>query len=102
MHLIPNVNTKNCFKYPVCVEVKFAQKKLFKLVTTGKIEFLKLVQILRTQWVRAIKKEKKKRYIIFVDDCSRYIKVYLLKSKDEANEMLLKYKAEVENKLDRK
>ena len=31
-----------------------------------------------------------------------YTKVYLLKSKDEAEEMFLKYKVEVENQLDRK
>jgi hypothetical protein len=31
----------------------------------------------------------------------RYTKVYLLRSKDEAEEMFLKYKAEVENQLDR-
>ena len=44
----------------------------------------------------------KKLYITFVDNCSRYTKVYLLKSKDKAEEMFLKYKAEVENQLDRK
>ena len=44
-----------------------------------------------------ISKVGKKWYITFVDDFSRYIKVYLLKSKDEAEEMFLKYKAEVEN-----
>ena len=44
----------------------------------------------------------KKWYITFVDDCSRYTKVYLLKSKDEPDEMFLKYKVEVENQLDRK
>ena len=33
---------------------------------------------------------------------SRYTKVYLLKSKDEDEEMFVKYKTEVENQLDRK
>ena len=42
----------------------------------------------------------KKWYITFVDDFSKYTKVYLLKSKDEVEEMFLKYKAEVENQLD--
>ena len=49
-----------------------------------------------------VSKGGKKWYITFVDDYSRYTKVYLLKSKDEAKEMFLKYKAEVENQLDRK
>jgi len=39
MHLIPNVNTENCSKCPVCVEAKFA-KKPFKNVTTKKTELL--------------------------------------------------------------
>ncbi|XP_070045426.1 uncharacterized protein [Nicotiana tomentosiformis] len=49
-----------------------------------------------------INKGGKKYYITFVDDFSRYTKIYLLKSKDEAKNMFLKYKAEVENQLDRK
>ena len=44
----------------------------------------------------------KKYYITFIDDFSRYTMVYLLRSKDEAFEMFLKYKAEVENQLKRK
>ena len=44
-------------------------------------------------------KDRKKWYVTFVDDCSRYTKVYLLKFKDEAEEMFLKYKAEVELSL---
>ena len=37
MRLIPNVNTENCSKCPVCVEAKFV-KKPFKSITTRKIE----------------------------------------------------------------
>jgi len=39
MQLIPNVNTENCSKCPVCVEAKFA-KKPFKSVTTKKKTYL--------------------------------------------------------------
>jgi transposase InsO family protein len=39
----------------------------------------------------------KKYYVIFVDDYSRFTKLYLLRSKDEALEMFIKYKIEVEN-----
>ena len=49
MRLIPNVNTKNCFKCPVCVEAKYAKKNPFKSVTVRKTELLKLVQTLRTK-----------------------------------------------------
>lgn len=34
-----------------------------------------------------------------MDDYSRYAKLYLLRNKDEAFEMFVKYKNEVENKL---
>jgi transposase InsO family protein len=40
-----------------------------------------------------------KFYITFIDDFSRYSYVYLLKSKDEAEDKFKIYKAEVENKL---
>jgi hypothetical protein len=39
----------------------------------------------------------KKYFVIFVDDYSRFTKLYLLRSKDEALEMFIKYKIEVEN-----
>jgi len=44
---------------------------------------------------------KKKYFIIFIDDCLRYYYVYLLNSKDEAMNMFLTYKTEVENQLNK-
>ena len=44
----------------------------------------------------------KKYYVTFIDDFSRYTKLYLLRSKDEAYNMFLLYKAEVENQLNKK
>jgi transposase InsO family protein len=38
----------------------------------------------------------------FIDDCTRFCYVYLLKSKDEALHYCKIYKAEVENQLERK
>jgi transposase InsO family protein len=38
----------------------------------------------------------------FIDDCTRFCYVYLLKSKDEALHYFKIYKAEVENQLERK
>ena len=38
----------------------------------------------------------------FIDDCTRFCYVYLLKSKDEALHYFKVYKAEVENQLERK
>ena len=44
----------------------------------------------------------KKYLITFIDDCTRYYYVYLLKSKDEALENFIHYKNEVENQLGKK
>ena len=44
----------------------------------------------------------KKFYVTFIDDYYRFTRVYLLRNKDEAFDMFLSYKAEVENQLDRK
>ena len=44
----------------------------------------------------------KRYYMSFIDDYSRYSKLYLLSHKDEASETFLKYKAEVKNQLNRK
>ena len=41
----------------------------------------------------------KKYFITFINDCTRYCYVYLLRSKDEALEMFKLYKTEVENQL---
>jgi hypothetical protein len=45
---------------------------------------------------------EKKNYIIFMNDYTRYYYIYLLRSKDEALEMLKYYKNKVENQLDKK
>ena len=44
----------------------------------------------------------KKCFITFIDDCTRYCYVYLLRSKDEAIEAFMQYKNEVENQLNKK
>ena len=39
----------------------------------------------------------KRFYITFIDDYSRYTKVYLLRNKDEVRDSFIKYKNEEEN-----
>ena len=41
-------------------------------------------------------------YVIFVDDHSRFTKLYLLRTKDEALEMFINYKSEVENQKNKR
>jgi len=101
VRLIPNINTGNCSNGDVCVEAKFA-KKPFKSITTRKTELLELVHLDLAEFKNAMSKGGRKWYIAFVDDYSKYTKVYLIKSKDDAEEMFVKYKTEVENQLDRK
>ncbi|GJV44456.1 retrovirus-related pol polyprotein from transposon TNT 1-94 [Tanacetum coccineum] len=43
-----------------------------------------------------------KYFITFIDDCTKYCYVYLLKSKDEAIDKFVLYKTEVENQLGKK
>jgi transposase InsO family protein len=44
----------------------------------------------------------KRYFMTFIDDCTRFCYVYLLKTKDEALHYFKIYKAEVENQLERK
>ena len=70
----------------VYVEAKYA-KKLFKLMTSRHIELLELVHSDLANFKNIISKGEKIYNITFVDDCSRYPKVYLLMSKNETEEM---------------
>ena len=44
----------------------------------------------------------KRFYITFIDDYSRYTRVYILRNKDETIDAFIKYKNEVENQLSKK
>nr|KAJ0207727.1 hypothetical protein LSAT_V11C500270100 [Lactuca sativa] len=56
----------------------------------------------RVKFTRGILTRGGKRYFItFCDDFSRYLHVYLLRSKDDAFDAFKRYKAEVENQLER-
>ena len=44
----------------------------------------------------------KRFYITFIDEYSKYTRVYLLRNKDEVMDALIKYKNEVENQLSKK
>ena len=101
MKLISAVNVDDVSKCSMCVEAKYA-KKSFKLVTSRQSTLLELVHSDLANFKNTASKGGKRYYITFVDDCSRYTKVYLLRSKNVAEEIFLKYKVEVENQFDRK
>jgi hypothetical protein len=101
MNLINVLHINNFSKCPICVEAKYA-KKPFKPVTNRTTELLELIHTDLADFKNTVSKGGKAYFITFIDDFSRYAKVYLLRTKDETEEMFLKYKAEVENQLDRK
>ncbi|GJT38896.1 ty1-copia retrotransposon protein [Tanacetum coccineum] len=101
MNLINVVDAKEFSKCPICVEAKHA-KKSFKNVAYKSTQLLELIHSDLADFKNTMSKGGKKYYITFVDDYSRYTKVYLIRSKDEAEEMFLKFKAEAENQLDRR
>ena len=96
MNLIPSISEKTILKCPICVEAKHF-KKPFKSISKRQTELLELVHLDLADFKNSISRGGKRYYITFVDDFSRYTKVYLLRSIDEAETMFLKYKAEVEN-----
>ena len=81
----------------ICIEAKLT-KAPFKLVER-KIEPLDLIHtdVCDLNFVQT--RGGKKYFITFIDDCTRYCYVYLLRNKDEALEMFKLYKTEVENQL---
>nr|GEU87869.1 hypothetical protein [Tanacetum cinerariifolium] len=61
-----------------------------------------LEQVDTTEITAMLTRGGNRSFITFIDDCSRYTYVYLLKSKDQAFETFKIYKAEVENQRGKK
>ncbi|KAJ0030064.1 hypothetical protein Pint_13139 [Pistacia integerrima] len=77
-------------------------KRLVKPVLERENELLGLIHSDLGDLKQTTTRGGKKFYITFIDDYSKYTGVYLLRSKDEAIQMFLTYKNEVENKLNKK
>jgi len=101
MKLISTVSADNFIKCSVCIEATYA-KKPFQSITSRQTTLLELVHSDLADLKNTASKGAKRYYITFVDDFSRYTEVHLLRSKNEAEEIFLKYKVEVENQLERK
>ena len=101
MGLIPKLNSNDNHLCGICVESKY-RKKPFNSVKERTIGLLELVHSDLAVFKDIESRGGKRYYITFVDDYSRYTKLYLLKFKDEAENTFYVYKAEVENQLDRK
>ncbi|KAL0546105.1 hypothetical protein IC582_016010 [Cucumis melo] len=101
LRLINTSESHETGKCPICVESKF-HKKPFKLVDSRTIDLLELIHSDLADFRTTTSRDGKNYYVSFVDDYSRFTKIYLIKTKDEAGSMFLKFNAESENQLGKK
>ena len=100
MNLLPSFSIDFKHKCEVCVEAKMAKPPFHSIERN--IEPLDLIHsdICDLNFVQT--RGGKRYFITFIDDCTRYCYVYLLRSKYEALDVFKHYKNEVENQLSRK
>ncbi|KAL0553832.1 hypothetical protein IC582_007736 [Cucumis melo] len=101
LRLINTSDSHETGKCPICVESKF-HKKPFKPVESRTTDLLELIHSDLADFKTTTSRGGKNYYVSFVDDYSRFTKIYLIKIKDEAGSMFLKFKAESENQLGKK
>nr|GFA44301.1 hypothetical protein [Tanacetum cinerariifolium] len=97
---IISYNGEHKDKCKICVEAKLKRKPFPKV--DRQFEILELVHYDICELNGQLTRGGNRYFITFVDDCSRYTYVYLLKSKDQAFETFKFYKAEVENQKGKK
>ena len=83
-------------KCHICVESK-QPRKPHKAAAARDLAPLELIHSNVCEMNGELTKGGKRYFIMFIDDCTRFCYVYLLKSKDEALHYFKIYKAEVEN-----
>ena len=93
--LINNIDYSNLSKFQICVTSK--QTKKTRGSATRETKLLELIHYDLEDLKQNMTRGGKKLYVTFVDDYSRFTRVYLLRNKDEAFDMFLSYKVEVEN-----
>ena len=98
--LINNIDYSGLSKCQICVTSKLSRKTCGLM--TRETKLLELIHFDLGDLKQTMTRGEKKFYVTFIDDYSRFTRVYLLRNKDEAFNMFLSYKVEVENQLDRK
>ena len=101
LNLLPKFDVNIHNKCEICTESKFARQS-FKSVQERSNELLTLIHSDLCDFKAIPSRGGKNYFITFIDDCSKYCYVYLLHSKDEALNSFKTYKAEVENRLEKK
>ncbi|GJV33867.1 retrovirus-related pol polyprotein from transposon TNT 1-94 [Tanacetum coccineum] len=97
---IPNCHIDSKYKCETCVEAKLTRTSFKSVKRTT--EPLDMVHTDMRDLKSLPTKGGNKYFITFIDDCTKYCYVYLLKSKDEAIDKFVLYKTEVENQLGKK
>nr|GEY87728.1 Pol polyprotein [Tanacetum cinerariifolium] len=97
---IPNFHIDSKYKCETCVKAKLTRTS-FKSIKR-KTKPLDRVHTDICDLKSLPTKGGNKYFITFIDDCTKYCYVYLLKSKDEAIDKFFLYKTKVENQLGKK
>ena len=97
--LINNIDYSGLSKCQICDTSKQTRKTCGSV--TRETTLLELIHYDLGDLKKTMTRGGKKFYVTFIDDYSRFTRVYLLRNKDEALDMFLRYN-ELENQLDRK
>jgi hypothetical protein len=85
----------------MCVEAK-QPRKPHKAAVTRELTSLDLIHSDICEINGILTKGGNRYFITFIDDCTRFCYVYLMKTKDEALHYFKIYKAKVKNQLEKK
>lgn len=100
LELIPKCNVDSSNKCEICVESKLTITPFHSVeISTTPLDLIH-IDICDLKYVQM--RGGKKYFITFIDDCTRYCYIYLLKSKYKALEVFKHFKNEVENQLSKK
>ena len=100
LNLIPKFDVAKSSKCHTCVEAK-QPRKPHKAAVARELAPLELIHSDICEMNGILTKGGKRYFITFIDDCTRYCYVYLIKTKDEALHYFKTFKAEAENQLEK-
>ena len=98
--IINTLSEANMDKCEICTETKITKKPCKSVTRESKL--LNLVHSDLGDLKHTMTRSGKRFYVIFFYDHSRFTKLYLLRTKDEALEVFIKYKNEVENQKNKR
>ena len=93
--LINNIDYSGLSKCQICATSKLTRNTCGSM--TRETKLLELIHFDLGDLKQTMTREGKKFYVTFIDDYSRFTRVYLLRNKDEGFDRFLSYKVEVEN-----